>query len=187
MYDPEAGIFISQDSIDFLVPNHLTGLNLFAYCNNNPVMYSDSNGNSPLISFVAYTFCAVASLWDTSIRDSMNKINWNIFNTDENAVLESEHISFYKGSFVVKFNSENISSFAFLGMIHLNDDQQTSQHLNHEQGHNVQEFILGTPLYSLMVALPSLIYCAFGDYNNYGDAESEKSIIRKFGKGQPTF
>ena len=38
-----------------------------------------------------------------------------------------------------------------------------------------------------MVALPSLIYCAFGDYNNYGDAEGKKSIIRKFGKGQPTF
>ena len=43
-YDPETGRFISQDSIDFLVPNHLTGLNLYAYCNNNPVMYSDPNG-----------------------------------------------------------------------------------------------------------------------------------------------
>ena len=27
------------------MPNHLTGLNLFAYCNNNPVMYSDSSGH----------------------------------------------------------------------------------------------------------------------------------------------
>ncbi len=43
-YDPETGRFISQDSIDFLVPNHLTGLNLYAYCNNNPVMYSDPSG-----------------------------------------------------------------------------------------------------------------------------------------------
>ena len=50
-------------------------------------------------------------------------------------------------------------------VFNLNDTQQISQYLNHEQGHNVQEFILGTPLYSLMVALPSLIYCAFGDYN----------------------
>ena len=43
-YDPETGRFISQDSIDFIVPEHLTGLNLYAYCNNNPVMYSDPSG-----------------------------------------------------------------------------------------------------------------------------------------------
>ena len=45
VYDPETGRFISQDSIDFIVSNHLTGLNLYAYCNNNPVMYSDPSGN----------------------------------------------------------------------------------------------------------------------------------------------
>ena len=28
------------------MPNHLTGLNLFAYCDNNPVMYTDPSGNS---------------------------------------------------------------------------------------------------------------------------------------------
>ena len=49
-YDPDTGRFISQDSIDFLVPNHLTGLNLYAYCNNNPVMYSDPSGNSILVT-----------------------------------------------------------------------------------------------------------------------------------------
>lgn len=54
MYDPETGRFISQDSIDFLVPNHLTGLNLFAYCNNNPVMYSDPHGTiAPIVASIA--------------------------------------------------------------------------------------------------------------------------------------
>ena len=45
-YDPETGRFISQDEIDFIVPNHLTGLNLFAYCNNNPIMFVDYTGHS---------------------------------------------------------------------------------------------------------------------------------------------
>lgn len=49
-YDPETCRFISQDDISFLAPNHITGLNLFAYCNNNPINDVDFNGN---IGFLA--------------------------------------------------------------------------------------------------------------------------------------
>ena len=37
-YDPEVGRFISQDDVSYLDPEHINGLNLFAYCGNNPVM-----------------------------------------------------------------------------------------------------------------------------------------------------
>ncbi len=50
-YDPETGRFLSQDDMSFLAPEHLTGLNLFAYCNNNPVMCVDPTGNSPWSDF----------------------------------------------------------------------------------------------------------------------------------------
>ena len=43
-YDPQAGRFISADSIDYLDPETLGGLNLYAYCNNNPVMGVDPEG-----------------------------------------------------------------------------------------------------------------------------------------------
>ena len=45
-YDPETGRFISPDSIDYLDPVAINGLNLYAYCGNNPVMYVDPSGNS---------------------------------------------------------------------------------------------------------------------------------------------
>ena len=45
-YDPDTGRFISQDSISYLNPEHLSGLNLYAYCNNNPVMNADANGHA---------------------------------------------------------------------------------------------------------------------------------------------
>ncbi len=51
-YDPDTGRFISQDSIDFIVSEHLTGLNLYAYCNNNPVMYSDPSGCFAITTFL---------------------------------------------------------------------------------------------------------------------------------------
>lgn len=54
MCDHETGRFILQDSIDFIVSNHLTGLNLYAYCNNSPVMYSDPHGTiAPIVALIA--------------------------------------------------------------------------------------------------------------------------------------
>ena len=44
-YSPELGRFISPDRIEYLEPKKVAGLNLYAYCNNNPIMYIDPNGH----------------------------------------------------------------------------------------------------------------------------------------------
>ena len=41
-YDPETGRFISPDDISYLDPETTDGLNLYAYCWNNPLMYINS-------------------------------------------------------------------------------------------------------------------------------------------------
>ena len=46
-YDPETGRFISPDSIDYLDPETLGGLNLYSYCYNNPITNIDKIGNYP--------------------------------------------------------------------------------------------------------------------------------------------
>ncbi len=43
-YDPELGRFISQDSIEYADYESVNGLNLFAYCGNNPVNNIDPMG-----------------------------------------------------------------------------------------------------------------------------------------------
>ena len=43
-YDPEVGRFITIDGIEYLDPESINGLNLYAYCGNNPVMFTDPNG-----------------------------------------------------------------------------------------------------------------------------------------------
>ena len=45
-YDPVVGRFISRDSIEYADPETICGLNLYAYCGNNPVMYSDPYGTT---------------------------------------------------------------------------------------------------------------------------------------------
>ena len=45
-YDPEVGRFITIDDLSYLDPDTINGLNLYAYCGNNPVMAVDPNGAS---------------------------------------------------------------------------------------------------------------------------------------------
>ena len=44
-YDPEIGQFISPDTQDYLVPETIGGVDLYAYCMYNPVMYVDPSGH----------------------------------------------------------------------------------------------------------------------------------------------
>ena len=43
-YDPETGRFSNADDISYINPEIINGLNLYAYCSNNPVMGYDPNG-----------------------------------------------------------------------------------------------------------------------------------------------
>ena len=43
-YDPEIGRFMTIDDISYLDPESINGLNLYAYCFNNPVMFTDRYG-----------------------------------------------------------------------------------------------------------------------------------------------
>ena len=45
-YDPEIGRFITIDDIGYLDPESINGLNLYAYCGDNPVMNFDPSGHS---------------------------------------------------------------------------------------------------------------------------------------------
>ncbi len=52
-YDPEIGRFINIDSIEYADPQTINGLNLYAYCLNNPIKYVDPKGNNVVDSISA--------------------------------------------------------------------------------------------------------------------------------------
>ena len=55
-YDPALGRFISPDSVEYLAPDTIGGLNLYAYCLNNPVNYKQSpvsSGGSVISSSIS--------------------------------------------------------------------------------------------------------------------------------------
>ena len=154
-YDPETGRFISPDSLKYLEPTYNNGLNLYAYCLNNPVRYSDPTGCSIVLQFIisllAYAGYAVVSIWDETVRHDMSSINWNPFNADEDKVIGSSAVSFYKGVPVFRMDGARSGSFFVIGLA----NHANANDLKHEWGHSVAYWITGPVWGALCYAIPS--------------------------------
>ena len=74
-YDPEIGRFISPDSLEYLDPENVNGLNLYSYCNNNPVNRLDPSGN--LAITIGLLIAIGVGVW--GYNWCWNKCYWTIF------------------------------------------------------------------------------------------------------------
>lgn len=54
LYDPHVGRMLSPDN--FVTANSLQGLNRYSYAHNNPIKYSDPDGNFPILAALAANF-----------------------------------------------------------------------------------------------------------------------------------
>ena len=171
-YDPKIGRFINADTPKYLEPKTINGLNLYAYCGNNPIKYVDHSGCFPwlavaaillftpvgglaaqaAVSALSYAGIAIASLFDDDIRADMDKIGWNPFNDDEDSTLSSEKVSFYKGVPVFRTDLDRSGSFY---AIFLKRNGADNSELKHERGHNTQSMMMGIVNSAAMILLPS--------------------------------
>ena len=51
-YDSTTGRFVSPDDLSYLDPDSVNGLNLYAYCANNPIAYVDPTGHSVIAAIL---------------------------------------------------------------------------------------------------------------------------------------
>ena len=81
-YDPELGRFISQDSLDYADPETINGLNLYAYCGDNPVMNVDPTGEFFLTLFAVLggiVLAGVMSGISAVVNASEDENKWGAF------------------------------------------------------------------------------------------------------------
>ena len=166
--------WISPDSIEYLEPKSINGLNLYCYCYNNPISCYDPSGHSSLlIGLLIFTGAMTlggaiyggvsAGMAGGDVGDvfvgvgkgawrDMRNIKWNPFNADVNKVMESNHISFYRGAPVFQVN--DMGGSMSLGIIFF-DKSQKVEVLMHERGHNTQLMSMGLVNYLIQIAIPS--------------------------------
>lgn len=140
-------------------------------------------------SVVSYAGMAVASIFDEDIRNDMNAIGWNPFNTDESATLNSSKVSFYKG--VPVFRTAAGGRSGSFGAIFLTKGSGVDT-LRHERGHNWQLMMMGIGTYGFTVGIPSPLKLGPWAKNNryyYAPWETMADILggvnQRYGKPIP--
>ena len=66
-YDPQTGRFLNMDGLEYLDPETVGGLNLYAYCNCNPVMYVDPTGTIATLTLISIIVVALFAIAGTAI------------------------------------------------------------------------------------------------------------------------
>lgn len=113
-----------------------------------------------IVVTIAIETAMVQGRWDDLAHDWENG-SFNPFNQSEKVALDSKVISFYKGSLVVRQNILD-GYFSIGGTVFLNSNTSySSDDLNHEWGHSIQERILGKR-YFANIAIPSVLNYHFG-------------------------
>ena len=80
-YDPTIGRFINMDSINYVDPESINGLNLYAYCGNNPVMYVDPTGHAFLVFLAAAAIGFAVSFAASAVVQAVaneGEVNWGV-------------------------------------------------------------------------------------------------------------
>ena len=170
------GRFINADG--YIGANgDIPGYNLFAYCSNNPVIHSDYNGNG-FFSDLWDGICDAAQVvWDTvkevadAAGDVINNVaediyNLDLFNDNEQKVIEAHYFSCYKGHPAIKLPiGDNAFSF---GALFVGNEVHDTETIKHEYGHAVHFDQIGPIKYALFVGIPSLVgYWSNVPYNEY--------------------
>jgi len=157
-YNPETSRFLNADALTS-TGQGILGNNMFAYCQNNPVMFIDPDG---LCRVIGPNLVKVIDCGEIDCKMSKSYVEGDF--SEELAVLRGETKT-YKDVKVHKIMPGN-AGFS-LGSIFLprnaDDTIADVMHLRHEYGHTVQLDKMGVVAYVGLVVSPSVTFYAIDE------------------------
>ena len=121
-YNPEWGRWLSPDDIEYLDPQSINGLNLYAYCNNDPINMYDPDGHMAISTIILLTCIGVGALVGgtyagvTAYNDGargLELIGWTTLGAIVGGAIGG-FIGYYAGPMAASFFGSG-SGFAFAG------------------------------------------------------------------------
>ncbi len=103
-----------------------------------------------------YGVAMVGSVFSGAVKSDMDRIHWDMFNSDENAVLDSSFFSFYKGVPVIRYDGERSGTFGIMFLQREGSDLRVDT-VKHEWGHIPQLLILGPLKFGIFIGIPSAL------------------------------
>ena len=100
--------------------------------------------------------------FDENIYNDLLSINYDIFNSDIDKVLNAKRVSFYKGIPIIKINTNRAGTFLCIML----DYTETEETLLHEYGHTYQEILMGPITYLIFIGIPSYFELSAMPYYN---------------------
>ena len=158
------GRFVNADAFTSSGQGFL-GNNMFSYCLNNPLSYSDSMGCWGVPSGIANPNAMeykggpyMGHIIPDSVREqeAQKRQALNPSNTSADAVLQADYFAFYRGIPVIRTNGNRSGSFGIIFLTReTNYRDYPEDMLRHEYGHVVQLCQLGVIKYLLCIFIPS--------------------------------
>ena len=138
------------------------------------------------VSITMYGAFMVGSVFSKEIQCDMDSIGWNPLNSNEDATLGSESVSFYKGMPIIRTGAGSRSGSFTMIFLAKGEDADT---LNHEWGHGMQHGLLGAVRFGLSVGIPSPL--SLGPWDYYDKpwetmADIFGGVKRRNADGKPT-
>jgi RHS repeat-associated protein len=114
-YNPEWGRWLSPDDIEYLDPQSINGLNLYAYCFNNPVMYKDSNGHYPeIIGVLMDGFSGfIQKLGNIIINQGANYLNNELTIKQAQKIIRKKGLNQSARSLIREYSDDALESIKF--------------------------------------------------------------------------
>ena len=165
-YDPAIGRFINADALAS-TGQSILGYNMYAYCNNNPVMLSDPQGYAAgWTNTVAICDGGSSSKLDiiksyARICGQYLKKAHQYVNNSDIEVVQNNNVAFYKGKLIITVPETKLpfiddSGFS-CGVIFLGNHSKSERIIRHEYGHTQQLDRIGMISYLRYVVTPSVI------------------------------
>ena len=159
-YNPQWGRFLNADG--YINANgDLIGYNMYAYCSNNPVMYTDPTGEMSKLAIALLVVGGILAVAATAytgycIYEDVRDFDWS--NQSEQDVMDAHFVSAYNETLVIKLPiGTNACSFGimFIGN-NVEKRSDATETIQHEYGHAVQFKDMGLFKYVSDVAIPSV-------------------------------